>query len=161
MLKITEDEAELLIASVFKKYRGVDVWQKKCKQSAMNVGYVKTLFGRRRDLDNLRSGDRAQIGYGLREAGNCLDFETKILTQRGWLTGHDVTEEDVALTKNATTGSLEWQKITKVLYCPNYRGEVVEFRSRSFSAVTTPNHRWLVYNKWHKESVVRETQHIS
>ena len=75
---------------------------------------------------------------------NCLDAETEALTQRGWVKGFDLTMDDVLLTKNPKTGRAEWQKPTDLRFFPDYEGPLVEFKSRSFHAVTTPDHRWLV-----------------
>jgi hypothetical protein len=75
---------------------------------------------------------------------NCLDAETEALTQRGWIKGFDLTMDDVLLTKNAKTGQLEWQKPLDLRMFPDYEGPMVEFKSRSFYALTTPDHEWLV-----------------
>jgi len=86
----------------------------------------------------------SRYALGMMGAGNCLDAETEALTQRGWVRGFDLDEDDILLTKNAETGVLEWQKPTSLNFFPDYEGPLVEIKSRSFSAVTTPDHRWLV-----------------
>lgn len=74
---------------------------------------------------------------------NCLDAQTEALTQRGWIRGFDLRKTDIILTKNPSTGKLEWQGMTDLRLFPDYEGPLVELSSRSFYAVTTPNHRWL------------------
>lgn len=96
---------------------------------------------------------RAACGYT--DGANCVDYETEALTQRGWLKGSEITLEDYILTKNSETNELEWQQPTAINQFPDYEGPLVEFNSRSFSAVTTPNHRWLVTkNKTEKNACV-------
>ena len=75
---------------------------------------------------------------------NCLDAETEALTQRGWVKGFDLRMDDLFLTKNAETGRLEWQAPLDLRLFPDYEGPMVEFKSRSFYALTTPDHEWLV-----------------
>lgn len=75
---------------------------------------------------------------------NCLDAETEALTQRGWIKGFELRLDDVLLTKNAETDCLEWQQLTDLRLFPDYEGPIVEFKSKSFHAITTPEHRWLV-----------------
>lgn len=88
---------------------------------------------------------RAHCGYC--DAANCLDAETEALTKNGWVKGFDLKPGDFLLTKNAGTGCMEWEPITHMALYPKYRGPLTEFRTKNFSAVTTPNHRWLVRSK--------------
>lgn len=78
---------------------------------------------------------------------NCLDAETEALTERGWVPGFELRPGDKLLTKNATTGELVWAPAARLCLWPDYEGPLVEFRSRSFNAVTTPDHRWLVHDR--------------
>lgn len=89
---------------------------------------------------------------------NCLDSETEALTQRGWVRGFDLTSTDVLLTKNATTGELEWQKPTDLRMFPDYSGDLIKISSRSFEVVTTPDHRWLIdSNRGHVKEKTSKT----
>jgi len=45
------------------------------------------------------------------------------------------------------TEVLEWEPISRMLLKPDYEGRLVEFKTKNFSAVTTPDHRWLVTTK--------------
>jgi diguanylate cyclase (GGDEF)-like protein len=93
--------------------------------------------------------------YGMMGGGNCLDGETEALTRRGWVKGFSLKENDILLTKNPETGELEWQGMTSLNLFPDYEGDLVEFNARSFDAVTTPDHRWLVTS--HGGSVKEKT----
>jgi len=86
-------------------------------------------------------------GVAYTEACNCLDDQTEALTQRGWVKGFDLIPGDKLLTKNAETGEMSWQVASRIQKYPNYYGPLTEFKTKSFSAVTTPNHRWLVNTK--------------
>lgn len=100
-----------------------------------------------------------RYALGMMGAGNCLDEKTEALTQRGWVKGFELLESDIVLTKNANTNKLEWQKISLIHLLPDYDGDVVDINSRSFNAVTTPEHRWLVTsrgNSFGRGGVVKE-----
>ena len=81
------------------------------------------------------------------EVFNCLDEKTEALTQRGWVKGFDLKVGDKLLTKKSETGELVWESIMNMKKVPSYKGDLYEFRSSCFSAITTPNHRWLVTNR--------------
>jgi cell division GTPase FtsZ len=92
---------------------------------------------------------------------HCVDAETEALTKRGWIKGFDLDPKDVLLTKNPDTGELEWQAMTDLKLWPDYEGPLVEFDHRTFSAVTTPDHRWLVYDRGSDEDVCKRTNELS
>jgi len=81
------------------------------------------------------------------EVANCLDAETEALTQRGWIKGFDLKVGDMLLTKRIDTGEMVWEPISRLRLFPNYSGRLFEFKSKSFNAVTTPEHRWLVRDR--------------
>lgn len=92
---------------------------------------------------------------------NCVDADTEALTKRGWVRGFDLDPRDVLLTKNAETGELEWQALTDLKLWPDYEGPLVELKNRTFSAVTTPDHRWLVTESYGGEDVCKLTSELS
>lgn len=138
---LSKDEAARYRETFFELYQGVYRWHQKVKGS-MN-GVCRTLGGRIRYMK--------PDAYN--EYFNCLDAETEALTTRGWVKGFDLTKDDVLLTKNPETGGLEWHKPEELKLWPDYEGPMVEFKSRSFHAVSTPNHRWLVDSKTKKNNV--------
>lgn len=127
-------------------------WQEKLLRQTANAGYHRLHM----------SGRLRWFGHAPNppDVMNCCDEETEALTDKGWVRGMDLQPGDVLLTKNADTGMLEWQQAIDVVKRPNYRGPLVEFKSRSFSAVTTPNHRWLVRIKHSGKDGCRTTEEI-
>ena len=91
--------------------------------------------------------NRARGGCGFCDGANCLDSETEALTKRGWIKGFDLRLDDYLLTKNPGSGSFEWHRPSRLNLFPDYDGPVIEFKTKSIHAVTTPAHRWLVTNK--------------
>lgn len=73
----------------------------------------------------------------------CVDAETEIFTRRGWLRHDQLLVGDETLGIDEHSGTSLWQQISDI-----YRGagtwDVVRMKGRSFDAVTTPGHRWLV-----------------
>jgi DNA polymerase I-like protein with 3'-5' exonuclease and polymerase domains len=116
------------------EFRGVRNWLKARHREYRDTGAIRTLTGRVR---------RALL-WG-NEPINCVDFATEALTQRGWVDGHDLEAGDVLLTMNPQSQLLEWQSVTEVKRFPGYSGPVHYLAGKSFSAVTTPEHRWAYY----------------
>jgi hypothetical protein len=71
----------------------------------------------------------------------CVDVETEILTKDGWLRYDQITDGAEALTLNMTTWESEWQPITH-LWHGTGQHSLVLMENGSFSALTTPDHRW-------------------
>jgi DNA polymerase I-like protein with 3'-5' exonuclease and polymerase domains len=141
---IEEDLAERYLKIYFQKFPGVKGYMSEYRQFAQRHGFVRNLLGRKCWMN--------PYSYQWQNnAINCLDAETEALTQRGWVKGFDLQETDRLLTKNAETGCLVWQPMTGLHLYPDYEGPVVEFRHRDFSAVTTPNHRWLVTTRFGRD----------
>lgn len=149
---ISLKEAERIRTKYFEIYSGVKKWQEYQLNVIKPTGEVRTLSGRRRFLDP---------AFNHNNFMNCLDAETEALTQRGWVRGFDLMSDDILLTKNKDTGVLEWQALTGLRFFPEFEGELVEFRTRNFSAVSTLNHRWLVTNKATGTSEVRVSESLS
>ncbi len=132
-------------AKYFKKFKQVAVYIDRMHRQAEEYGYVETMFGFRRPVDvGDDGGDRGT--YWANQAINCVDYQTEILTQRGWLNGKNLVKTDLILTKNRDTGAMEWQHPISI----NHHGgrhKMIRWQSKSFSSCTTGNHRWLVYDK--------------
>ena len=69
-LKVPVKEAEKMITSYFNLYPRVREFIQKVVSEARSRGFVKTLFGRRRDIPQLKSRDRNVQGEGERIAIN-------------------------------------------------------------------------------------------
>ena len=70
----------------------------------------------------------------------CVDEQTEALTQRGWLTMHEITEQDVILSYDA--GRLKWSKI-KSIFRGHYDGLMFHLTIDGMNALVTPRHRFL------------------
>ena len=67
-LGITNAEASNIIAKYYENHPGVEKWQKETVENAINSGFVKTIYGRKRMVPELKS--QQQIEYGKRIAIN-------------------------------------------------------------------------------------------
>ena len=164
-LKITEDEAQKIIDDYFKRYDRIKHFLDSRANAALNDGYSETISGRKRFLtapspdDPIFKRARAAIR---RKGKNCVDSLTEALTiDRGWVRGFDLLPDDTILTKNSETGILEWQKLTDLKLFPEEEGTYYKIRSKSFEAITTPTHRWLVRDKATGRDVCRTTEELS
>ncbi len=54
-MRVTHDEAALYLEEYLKEFPGIEEYRTRINESGRRVGYVETLFGRRRYLPNLRS----------------------------------------------------------------------------------------------------------
>lgn len=74
----------------------------------------------------------------------CVDEQTEILTDHGWVTYRDLHEGDSVLTLNHDTGMSEWGPVLEVCVFPALPREMISMESGTHSSLTTPNHRWPV-----------------
>ena len=149
-LGIPEAEAQHIIDTFFDLCPQGKLWIDKMHILAQRDGLVRTPLGVIRHLPILQQAttdeNRALKAEALRISVNCVDYETEALTRRGWVNGHDLDMSDELLTKNPDTGCLEWQPPQAINHYPDYAGPLWHINSKTFSAVVTPNHRWLVRN---------------
>jgi uracil-DNA glycosylase family 4 len=142
------NEARRIKEAILGKFKRLAAWIQDCLIYSQKTGLTWTWWAgeraRRRPLWQIGDHDDARRVVAEHGSVNCLDAETEALTRRGWVRGFDLLRDDELLTKNAGTGALEWQPMTDLKLWPDYEGPVVEFKSRSFHAVSTPEHRWLV-----------------
>jgi uracil-DNA glycosylase family 4 len=152
-------------SKIWGRYKTLDRWCREQVKLARKLGYVRTWWAgqpaRRRPLIAIGEGDEDRRRNAENAAVNCLDAETEALTNRGWVRGFDLRPDDKLLTKNPQSGELEWQRMTDLRLWPDYEGPMIEFKSRSFHAVTTPEHRWLVRDKSSGRDVERTSKTIS
>lgn len=136
---MTLQQAKKFRKRYFEGYRGVAAWHSSIEaQCEAGLKMVRTMSGRIRFLDPKKHHN---------EYKNCLDAKTQALTKRGWVYGLELLDTDEILTKSAETGELEWHRPLDLRVWRNVETPLVEFRSRSFNAVSTPNHRWLVSDR--------------
>lgn len=67
---VTRGEAEAYIQEYLRNYAGVDAYMKRVAEEAREKGYVKTMFGRRRYLPELKSSNFNMRAFGERVARN-------------------------------------------------------------------------------------------
>jgi DNA polymerase I-like protein with 3'-5' exonuclease and polymerase domains len=79
------------------------------------------------------------------EPTNCVDEETEILTKRGWLKYFQLCDQDEVLAKDPESGALVWSPLLHVTV-RKHTGRMVHLRNKTFDALVTPEHRWLVHN---------------
>lgn len=81
----------------------------------------------------------------------CVDWKTKALSKRGWLSYQEISQGDELYSLNPQTGLGEWNAAEGV-HCENFNGNLVSMEGRGFSALITKDHRWAVTHKQRIES---------
>jgi uracil-DNA glycosylase family 4 len=159
------ENARKIKAAIMGKFSTFDRWMKERLKYAQKTGVCHTWWqgqdARTRSLFRIAEHEKATRENAERSSWNCLDDKTEALTQRGWVNGFDLTTDDVLLTKNSVTGLLEWERATDVKKWENYPHPLVEFKSRSFHAVSTRDHRWLVKDKYSGKDICKTTSEVS
>lgn len=83
-----------------------------------------------------------KIEEASRQCFNCVDKETEILTLSGWKKYDQIREGERILSYSMDSNKVEEDVVTDI-HIYNEPAEVVEFESANFSAVSTPEHRWV------------------
>jgi len=151
--KVTIEDAQRHINFFFKKYYGLKTYYQKVEEFALKNKYVISCYGRIRRLPQLNLPQTQEnqqiIAEGIRLAINCVDEKTECLSKTGWKKYNELTLGEEILTKNPLSGILEWNEIQQLNIYKDYCGPMYLFENGSkngkvISALTTPNHRWLV-----------------
>lgn len=106
---------------------------------------------------NAAQGRRLEFGFvGPDRLGRvyCVDMETEALTPGGWKTAGQMGESEVFFTLNPDTWLSEWQR-GQVNVFEGGPFSAVELEGRTLSAVTTPDHRWLVERYYGRQKIWR------
>lgn len=87
---VKRDKAEEFIKKYFEEFKGVADYIDKTKEEAKDKGFIKTMFGRRRQLVDIYSGIPELQRQAERMAINmpiqgCLPYLTKVLTSEGYI----------------------------------------------------------------------------
>ena len=88
------------------------------------------------DLESAKIRNAAMM----QSMGYCYDDKTEILTDKGWKSFKDITNDEVVATLNPETEKLEYQKI-KNRIAQTYKGIMHKYDSQHISLVVTPNHK--------------------
>lgn len=75
-------------------------------------------------------------------AGYCVDVETEAMTDRGFLSHDQITENDKVLSYDPTTGHMVWSKI-KSIYRGQYKGKMFKLKNSKFDFLVTPGHKFV------------------
>jgi len=72
----------------------------------------------------------------------CVDIETEALTQRGWVNGEDLTEEDTILSMDPKDQRLKWSSIKSIYRNPDYDDKMHFVTNKNMDALVTPGHKF-------------------
>ena len=93
---------------------------------------------------------------------NCVDAETECLTKRsGWTSYSELRVDDEILAYDPESDTTCWEQLRDLHVNPEYRGYMIKMNSRSFTALTTPDHRWpLAGRSTHKTRQVFRSEEL-
>lgn len=134
------------------KRQGIGVTETKVPASQLRASQNEIVGGRIAQLvKEAEAGTRdlrEKPIFVTRDNYVCVDEETEILTQRGWLNWKEAKVGDVSLTLNHTTGLSEWKPILALNIYPPQRRDLLLMEGNSHSSLTTLDHKWpVVYLK--------------
>ena len=87
--------------------------------------------------------NRPKINDARRQCLNCVSLDTEILTEAGWKHYDEVSIGDTIYGYSLETNSIVKDTITDITISHDTT-DVIEFKSPTFEALSTLNHRWLV-----------------
>ncbi len=94
-LNIPPAQAKAFIDTYFMRYPGIRMFIDQCVQNAKQCGYVETLLGRRRPVEELRSRNRQQVAFGERIAVNTVIQGTAAdLIKKAMIDIHQALKDD-------------------------------------------------------------------
>lgn len=76
----------------------------------------------------------------------CVDDQTEVLSCKGWVNYTNLKVGNKIWTVDIETRVAEWQPVLEVFAKP-FKGKLLSFEGRGFSALTTANHKWPITNK--------------
>lgn len=116
------------------------------KQEFKGYKYFGQIAKRIRELDeqNIKViNNRAKINDASRQVVNCVDLDTEIMTVRGWRYYDELQEGDEILAFDLNLHKVVRDKIKSInVYSGKF--DVVHFKSPTFEALSTYEHRWVV-----------------
>ena len=129
------------------------------EQEFSKLKYYGQIVKRTKELraQNIRViNNSRKITDATRQCVNCVDYDTEILTSTGWKKHNEVCEGDVVLSYNLETQLVESDVVEQVHDYPGPR-QVYSFKSTTFDAVCTPEHKW-VYTTNNKPNLVESSK---
>lgn len=80
------------------------------------------------------------------DKAHCASADTEILTLKGWKFHHQLSLNDKIAT--LVDNKLVYQHPTKILYYPNYKGDMYHIKTQQIDLKVTPNHRMWVSKRY-------------
>lgn len=145
-LIVSKEEAQKQMDEFFEEHPKLKTFKAKQERYLKKNGYLKSLFGRKRRLPEIYSGNREQEAYALRLGLNfpCLLPTSQALCKtKGWVNSDNLQAGDEILAFNSKTGKSEWQPVLEV-HTPDYEGDMYKFNSKHCGILSTSYHRWYV-----------------
>lgn len=103
--------------------------------------------------------NRPKINDASRQTLNCVDLDTEILTTDGWKHYNEVKVGDQILSYSTKLERVEFDKILDI-HTYLHDTEVIKFKSPSFEAVSTPDHKWVCQPSDSSRSRFITSEHI-
>lgn len=159
-LVVSKEEAQKQMDEFFEEHPKLKTFKAKQERYLKKNGYLKSLFGRKRRLPEIYSGNREQEAYALRLGLNfpCLLPTSQALCKtKGWVNSDNLQAGDEILAFNSKTGKSEWQPVLEV-HTPDYNGDLYKFNSKHCGILSTSYHRWYVSKSEFYENDVKHRQ---
>lgn len=86
-----------------------------------------------------------------RALGECYPSDSLILTENGWKTLEEVQEGENVLTLNVDTNIIEIQPVLRKVDM-DWDDDIIHIHNRNINDVVTPNHEYILYNRYGKYS---------
>lgn len=84
------------------------------------------------------------------DKAHCLSMKHEVLTIDGWKFHDQLSLNDKVAT--LIDGTLVYQKPTKILYYPKYKGNMYHIKTQQIDLMVTPNHRMWVSKRYGREN---------
>lgn len=112
---------------------------------------IKNANGRIYPEDVLkREVEKYQQNINERSAyGECYKPDAMILTESGWKTLEDVKEGENILTLNTETNEIEIKPILRKIE-KDFDGNMINIHNRNINDIVTPNHEYILYDRYGK-----------
>lgn len=79
--------------------------------------------------------------------GHCVDYDTEVLTDSGWKDRSSILAEDLAISYNHETKSLEHNDINRIIDIPNYSGKVYSYDGKDLNFRITADHTCVRFSR--------------
>lgn len=100
------------------------------------------------------------IAQAERQAVNCVDADTQILTLQGWKKYNEISIGDKILSFNTESQLIEEDSILDIyLYKENI--DAIRIKHNGLNCISTLNHRWPLYSRGTKKVSFETTEYIS